>query len=202
MPPFFQTHRLNCRWWIAFLFIFVASSCKDSPKSQLKAWEKKHSTSHQESLDQLAKITFHHSYRYSKWDPDTKTLFIEYGGSSALTFTNSSQYVPMTKLDLARKLVRTYVYARKEGVENLRVSLVKPFYIKNAPIEEPEIQEFEVYRIRFTKKIWDLLPNKEQLDVFEVDEFDYPKGNFYQALDWVIRNWEEELNEFARIEIQ
>lgn len=185
----------------SFVFLYFIA-CKDSQKNQLKAWEKKHSSSHQESLDQLARITFHHSYRDSKWDPNSKTLYIEYGGSSALTFSNSSQYVPMTKLDLARKIVRTYLYAQKDGVENLRVSLVKPFYVKDIPEEEPEIQEFEVFRVRLTKTIWESLPNKENLDVFEVDEFDYPQGNFFQALEWVTQNWEEELNEFARIELK
>ncbi len=197
--------RIKIRECILFLLLSqVFVFCRKDTKELLAEWEDMHLSAKPtaSSMDQLARIGFHHSYRESSWDPQSKTLFIEYGGSSALTFSDSTQYVPLTKLDLARKASRVYSYGKRMGLEILRVSLVKPFYVKDSLSPETEIQEFEVYRIRITPEIWDKLPARETLNLFEVDRNDYPVGSYFRNLEWLIQNWEEELNEFSRIEVK
>lgn len=184
------------------LIVFFAVACSPSTQEKLEKWSKMDTEVHALDMDQLARISFHPSYRETEWDPETRTLHIEYGGTSALTFSDSKEYVPMTQLDLARKLYRTYYYGKFRNLNKIRVSLVKPFFIKNETDPEAEIQEFEVFRVGVDNRTWEQLPLQGTAHPFEVDKNDQPIGNFRKELDHLIQLWKVELNEFARIEVQ
>jgi hypothetical protein len=187
---------------ITSLTVLFALSCSPSTQEKLENWSKEDTNAHALDMDQLARISFHPSYRETEWDSETRTLYIEYGGTSALTFSNSSEYIPLTLLDLARKLYRTYYYGKSRNLDKVRVSLVKPFYIKNENNPDSEIQEFEVFRASIDATTWNQLPSKGKAHPFEVDNNDQPIGNFRKELDHLIQIWKVELNEFARIEVQ
>lgn len=176
--------------------------CSPSTQEKLEDWSKNTSMANAKEWDNLVKLTFDHSYRESRWNPDNQELFVEYGGSSALTFTDSQNYVPRSLLDLARKSYRTYYYGRSRGIKSLRVSLVKPFYVKNSEDPNTEIQEFEVYRAYINEETWKNLSQNQDVNPFETNEYDLPEGKFHNVLDELIKTWKVELNEFPKIEVE
>ncbi|MCC5816016.1 MAG: hypothetical protein JJT78_14790 [Leptospira sp.] len=188
---------------ISSILLISLNNCSPNQQKQFNQW-----TSHTESLSQastteLAKIAFHHSYKESKWDNIDQSLYVEYGGSSALTFSDSKNYKPMTLLDLATKSYRLFYYGNPKGLKTLRVSLVKPFYVKNAPNPETEIQEFEVLRIRIDTKIWESIRGNDTLELYEIDDEDQlPSGKFREELNLLMDSWKIELDEFSRIEVK
>lgn len=198
-----QNHsKLNHIFAFSLLAIFSLNFCSPSQEDKLRDWQSATSEISQESGVKLAMLAFHHSFREAKWDPLDKTLYVEYGGSSALTFTDSKMYKPTTLLDLAAKSYRMYHFGKEKGIETVRISLIKPFYVKNAPNPETEIQEFEVYRIRFDQKVWEKLPHKEDVDLFQINEDGLPDGLWRENLDILMDSWKVELDEFARIEVK
>lgn len=178
------------------------SDCKPTQQESLEKWAKQTEIPQAQEMDELSRLCFEHSYRESSWDPQSHTLTIEYGGSSALTFSSANDYIPMTILDLAKKSYRTYYYGSTRGLKILRVSLVKPFYTKNAKNPETEIQEFEVYRMRIDPATWSELGGKDLGPPFEVDSYNVPVGNFKEALEKLVSRWSVELNELPRIEVK
>jgi hypothetical protein len=193
------------RYLILAGLVFLLS-CQQSTKESLEAWLTQDMEQKSLAMDELVRLCFHHSYKESEWNSDKNELYVEYGGSSALTFSNSKNYVPMTLLDLARKSYRTYHYGNQRGLAVLRVSLVKPFYIKNETNSDVAIQEFEVYRMKITPQVWKKIHRQNdqeiKVDPFEVAENDIPKGEFLKVLEDLQKLWLVELNEFSRVEVR
>ncbi|PJE03740.1 MAG: hypothetical protein CK427_04505 [Leptospira sp.] len=187
---------------IIFILVFF-NLCKQEPQAELEKWVLTNQKADAIAMDKLAQLTFEHSYKSTEWKENGQ-LFIEYGGSSALTFSDKKKYVPMILLDLARRTYRTFFYGEKRGLKELRVSLVKPLYVQNAEGLQNEIQEFEIYRIKIdedvlqkVRTIW----NKEFPDSFVSDENGMPQGEQLEFLEIWQKNWKVELNQFSRIEV-
>jgi hypothetical protein len=188
---------------INLLLIFILGNCSPSQENQFNQWISHTKILNQTSTSELAKIAFHHSYKESKWDETDQSLYIEYGGSSALTFSDSKNYKPMTLLDLATKSYRLFRHGNPKGLNNLRVSLVKPFYVKNAPNPDTEIQEFEVLRVHIDTRIWESISGNDSVDLYEInDEDQLPSGKFREKLNLLMDSWKVELDEFSRIEVK
>lgn len=189
---------------IRIIFILILfSQCKPSPKTQLEKWVGENDKADAVEMDQLAQIIFDQTYKSTEWN-ESGQLFIEYGGSTALTFSDNKTYLPMILLDLARKTYRTYAFGEKRGLNSLRVSLVKPLFVKDAPNAESEVQEFEIYRIKIdedsiagVQSDW----GKDFPDSFMSDKNDMPNEELLKFLEIWQKKWKVELNEFSRIEV-
>ncbi|WCL48954.1 hypothetical protein [Leptospira sp. GIMC2001] len=190
----------------SFLIVLLCSqliwNCSKSLEKSLDDWIQVTEKADSISMDELARLCFKHSYRLSEWGADKNTLYVEYGGASALTFSSKETYIPSILLDLARKAYRTYATGSKKGLAELRVSLVKPYYVKNETNPETEIQEFEVYRISIDPVIWSKVNSDKPIDPFETDENDIPIGKFLERLEILMKEWKVELNELKRVQVQ
>jgi|JI8StandDraft_1071087.scaffolds.fasta_scaffold187163_2 hypothetical protein len=191
---------------IIMLLLGLLSQCKDNPNNQLESWLKSSHPANEVKMDELSRLTFSSNYRSSEWKSENKELYIEYGGRSALTFSDPKNYQSMMLLDLARNSYRTYFYGKKRGLETLRISLVKPLYIKNESREEVNLQEFEVYRIQIQPKHWEIAlektGDKTLPDPYETNINDHPEGKLLKFLQNLPSIWKIELNEFSRIAVE
>lgn len=182
--------------------IILILNCNPTPEEKFKSWSEPKDLSIEMQMIELANLGFGSTFRNAEWNENKNELYIEYGGSTALTFSDSKNYVSNILLDLSKKTFRTYSYGRTKGLKSLRISLVKPFYVKNSPDPESEIQEFEIFRIQLTEEDWDAAVGSSQVDAFQVNRDDYPEGEFLEALEKLRSQWKVELNEFSRIEVK
>lgn len=191
---------------IFILNFSTINQCKVNPNNQLESWAKRPQPANEIEMDELARLTFSSNYRSSEWKNEIKELYIEYGGRSALTFSDPKNYQSMMLLDLARNSYRTFFYGKKRGLETLRISLVKPLYIKNESREEVNLQEFEVYRIQIQPKHWEIAlektGDKTLPDPYETNINDHPEGKLLKFLQNLPSIWKIELNEFSRIAVE
>jgi hypothetical protein len=132
---------------------------------------------------------------------DGYKVFVEFGGTSALTFQKDENYEKEHKLRVAKYLIEILKYIEQRKVSILIVSLVKPFYIKDSETEKEIIQEFELFRSRV------LLSELNKIEGWRDWNLDNwviagkQNDELLDNLNKVIKIWTVELNEFKRVNL-
>ncbi|MDX1959930.1 MAG: hypothetical protein SFU98_15270 [Leptospiraceae bacterium] len=187
---------------VLFSFLFL-SDCKNPKLGGNLIYVPEPNLTDEVAILKVSKQVFGDLLRETKLEKEQKgyKLFIEFGGSTALTFYGKQAYVKDIKLMICRKANQMFYNLKDRNLETLTISFVKPYYVKDNELNKEIIQEFEVFRVRFEKTDLEKISNwKEKAEKLLKNEA-RPKETV-EFLDSIRKNWNVELDEFYRVEIK
>jgi len=157
------------------------------------------------AIDKLIPRIFIHSLKELKlgFDPSTKDSLLEisYGGSSALTFSSQKEYKTNTVMTHALYSAKTLFASAPYPISQIRLSLVKPLYVKDETNPDVGIQEFEILRISMDmKKAREILSKHSNVDPFSTEKSGEKERKAF--LEDLIRIWKVELDELNKITVE
>ncbi len=191
---------------LALFIIFIGINCsKKYPKQKdIEALQNNQSISDEEALYGIGKIIFAESLKSFKTEKNTtgkQDVVIDYGGNRAYTFYSEGNYSDRIQLDTARYILLFSQAARKRNLEQLLISVVKPYYVKEPDAKKEVTEEFEVFRVSILLSELEKIPNwenpKHLLENKNIDN-----KNVTELLNQVRLRWKIELNELSRIELK
>lgn len=95
--------------------------------------------SDEEALYGIAKVLFLDllkSFKSEVNQAGKQDVVIEYGGNRANTFHSQENYSEKIQFDVVRYILLYFQSGSKRNLDNLRISLVKPYYVK-----EPDVKK-------------------------------------------------------------
>jgi hypothetical protein len=191
--------------FLIFAFVVTAfCSNKDSKKKEIQAYQKNQNISDEEALYGIGKIIFGDTLKTFKAEKNSfgkQDVTIEYGNNRAYTFYTEGNYSERIQLDTVRYILLYAASAKSRNLENLRISLVKPYYVKEPEVKKEIMEEFEIFRISISIS-----------DLMKIRDWDNPKlvnenrnannANGIETFNQVRLLWKIELNELSRIELK
>lgn len=158
-----------------------------------------------QALDKILPQVFPHLLKDSNliMDPNTQNwvLAVTYGGTSALTFNSQKEYIDQTKIAHSLYLVRLTAAINLLPIQELRLSLSKPLYVKGESNPAVEIQEFEIYRTLVSiSKVSEILQKHPEISPF--GDKKKQKQALRSILEEVTKLWTVELNQLNLITIE
>ncbi|EQA73855.1 hypothetical protein [Leptospira noguchii] len=197
-----------------FYFVFILSilftntTCQQSTKNkiqkilsdrQIPVEEKIRQTSFLLLGDRLKEIEISPNFSSDGSTTGSLVINLSVGGNTALTFLGEKEYKERMKLEAALLSFRILQTLRGLPVESLRVSIVKPYYVKNS--ETDSIEEFEVFRAKMEKNSLIRIQGFETVDSFAADSYDSPEPEVLDVMVQIVRTWKVELDELNRVEL-
>ncbi len=204
-PRINQSKRITILFF-TILLIFGLIQCKQTPKEKVQIILSDKTLSQEDKIRQAASGLFSERLKEIEIIPEPANpsnryeIYIAFGGTSALTFLESAQYANRMKLEMA---LASYQFLQSlEGIPfgKFRMSLVKPFFIKNGA--ERGIEEFEIFRFRTDAGKIRTLPGFKEVDSFATDRNEEPITQVMDILKQITDTWEIELDHFSRIEVK
>ncbi len=126
-------------------------------------------------------------------------ITLSVGGNTALTFLGQKEYKERMKLEAALLSFRVLQTLKGLPIESLRVSIVKPYYVKIS--ETDSIEEFEVLRAKMEKNSLTRIQGFETVDSFAADSYDSPEPEVLDVMVQFVQTWKVELDELNRVEL-
>ncbi|EKR98569.1 hypothetical protein LEP1GSC125_1732 [Leptospira mayottensis 200901122] len=195
---------------ITILSILIVNiGCKPSVKDQVEKIlsdreipleEKIRQTSFLLLGDRLKEIEISPSISPTGDKMDTVKVTLAVGGNTALTFLGQKEYKERMKLEVALLSFRILQTLKNLPIESFRISIVKPYYVKNSPTDS--IEEFEVFRAKMEKNSLIQIKGFETVDSFAADSYDSPEPEVLDVMVQIVRSWKVELDELNRVEIK
>ncbi|EKR73064.1 hypothetical protein [Leptospira noguchii] len=197
-----------------FYFVFILSilftntTCQQSTKNkiqkilsdrQIPVEEKIRQTSFLLLGDRLKEIEISPNFASDGSTTGSLVINLSVGGNTALTFLGEKEYKERMKLEAALLSFRILQTLKGLPVESLRVSIVKPYYVKNS--ETDSIEEFEVFRAKMEKNSLIRIQGFETVDSFAADSYDSPEPEVLDVMVQIVRTWKVELDELNRVEL-
>ncbi|WP_245667224.1 hypothetical protein [Leptospira tipperaryensis] len=188
---------------LCVLFSFIA--CKPSPKDQVQRILSDKQIPVEEKIRQASFLLLGDRLKEIEIAPgDTSgagmvRVTLAVGGNSALTFLGQKEYKERMKLEIALLSFRLLQTLKNLPIESIRVSIIKPYYVKNSPTES--IEEFEVFRARMEKTSVSAIQGFETVDSFAADSYDSPDPAVLDVMVQIVRSWKVELDELNRVEV-
>ncbi|MCH1911275.1 hypothetical protein L9Z41_01210 [Leptospira noguchii] len=197
-----------------FYFVFILSilftntTCQQSTKNkiqkilsdrQIPVEEKIRQTSFLLLGDRLKEIEISPNFSSDGSTTGSLVINLSVGGNTALTFLGEKEYKERMKLEAALLSFRILQTLKGLPVESLRVSIVKPYYVKNS--ETDSIEEFEVFRAKMEKNSLIRIQGFETVDSFAADSYDSPEPEVLDVMVQIVRTWKVELDELNRVEL-
>ncbi|UOG41767.1 hypothetical protein [Leptospira noguchii] len=197
-----------------FYFVFILSilftntTCQQSTKNkiqkilsdrQIPVEEKIRQTSFLLLGDRLKEIEISPNFSSDGSTTGSLVINLSVGGNTALTFLGEKEYKERMKLEAALLSFRILQTLKGLPVESLRVSIVKPYYVKNSEIDS--IEEFEVFRAKMEKNSLIRIQGFETVDSFAADSYDSPEPEVLDVMVQIVRTWKVELDELNRVEL-
>ncbi|EMN00354.1 hypothetical protein LEP1GSC021_3744 [Leptospira noguchii str. 1993005606] len=197
-----------------FYFVFILSilftntTCQQSTKNkiqkilsdrQIPVEEKIRQTSFLLLGDRLKEIEISPNFASDGSTTGSLVITLSVGGNTALTFLGQKEYKERMKLEAALLSFRILQTLKGLPVESLRVSIVKPYYVKNSEIDS--IEEFEVFRAKMEKNSLIRIQGFETVDSFAADSYDSPEPEVLDVMVQIVRTWKVELDELNRVEL-
>ncbi|EMI60893.1 hypothetical protein MAL08_01210 [Leptospira noguchii] len=197
-----------------FYFVFILSilftntTCQQSTKNkiqkilsdrQIPVEEKIRQTSFLLLGDRLKEIEISPNFASDGSTTGSLVITLSVGGNTALTFLGQKEYKERMKLEAALLSFRILQTLKGLPVESLRVSIVKPYYVKNS--ETDSIEEFEVFRAKMEKNSLIRIQGFETVDSFAADSYDSPEPEVLDVMVQIVRTWKVELDELNRVEL-
>ncbi|MBL0265191.1 MAG: hypothetical protein IPQ05_15325 [Leptospiraceae bacterium] len=134
---------------IICIFLFIVSCSKGSPnQKEILALQENSNISDEEALYGIGRIIFRDplkSFKAEKNSSEKLDVTIEYGGNrpTLLCRRNQSERI---QFDTVRFILLYANAAKKRNLGNMRVSVVKPYYVKEPEAKKEVTEEFEVFR--------------------------------------------------------
>ncbi|HMV43573.1 MAG TPA: hypothetical protein PK079_18665 [Leptospiraceae bacterium] len=192
---------------LLFLFIFsFFYSCKktDSRLDQIHQIQSNQTLTEEESLYQMARIIFSDTLKNFKLEKNSRganDVSIEFGGNRAYTFYSESDYKEKIQFDVVRYILLYSQVTENKNIGAIRISLVKPYFVKEPDAKKEITEEFEVFRVNISME-----------DIKKISGWNNPKiwndsrninsSNMTELFNQVRLKWKIELNELSRIELK
>jgi hypothetical protein len=192
--------------FILYAMIVFGFYCthKDSNRKEIEALQNNKNISDEESLYGLAKIIFGDSLKSFKTEknPNGKqNVTIDYGGNRAYTFYSEGNYTERIQLDTARYILLFFQAAKIRNLEELRLSVVKPYFVKEPNAKKETTEEFEVFRVHISLSEIEKISSWDNAKLLR-DNKNSNNSNVAEFLNQVRLKWKIELNELNRIELK
>ncbi|BDA80434.1 hypothetical protein LPTSP3_g33640 [Leptospira kobayashii] len=159
----------------------------------------------EEATAQLIPLIF--EYELKEWkittDPVSKNQILEisYGGSSALTFSSQKEYRTNTTMLHALYSAKSLFAFSPYSISDIRLSLVKPLYVKDEAHPDVGIQEFEIFRTSMDMaKAKEVLKKHSRTDPFSTEKSEEKDRKTF--LEDLVRTWKLELDELNKITVE
>ncbi|EMJ58920.1 hypothetical protein LEP1GSC013_0477 [Leptospira interrogans serovar Valbuzzi str. Duyster] len=197
-----------------FYFVFILSilftniTCEQNTKNkiqkvlsnrQIPVEEKIRQTSFLLLGDRLKEIEISPNFAPDGSATGSLVITLSVGGNTALTFLGQKEYKERMKLEAALLSFRVLQTLKGLPIESLRVSIVKPYYVKNS--ETDSIEEFEVFRAKMEKNSLTRIQGFETVDSFAADSYDSPEPEVLDVMVQIVQTWKVELDELNRVEL-
>ncbi|AKP27383.1 conserved exported hypothetical protein [Leptospira interrogans serovar Manilae] len=197
-----------------FYFVFILSilftniTCEQNTKNkiqkvlsnrQIPVEEKIRQTSFLLLGDRLKEIEISPNFAPDGSATGSLVITLSVGGNTALTFLGQKEYKERMKLEAALLSFRVLQTLKSLPIESLRVSIVKPYYVKNS--ETDSIEEFEVFRAKMEKNSLTRIQGFETVDSFAADSYDSPEPEVLDVMVQIVQTWKVELDELNRVEL-
>ncbi|EMJ74006.1 hypothetical protein LEP1GSC034_0130 [Leptospira interrogans str. 2003000735] len=197
-----------------FYFVFILSilftniTCEQNTKNkiqkvlsnrQIPIEEKIRQTSFLLLGDRLKEIEISPNFAPDGSATGSLVITLSVGGNTALTFLGQKEYKERMKLEAALLSFRVLQTLKGLPIESLRVSIVKPYYVKNS--ETDSIEEFEVFRAKMEKNSLTRIQGFETVDSFAADSYDSPEPEVLDVMVQIVQTWKVELDELNRVEL-
>ncbi|EJP01829.1 hypothetical protein J9305_01310 [Leptospira interrogans] len=190
------------------LILFTNITCEQNTKNkiqkvlsnrQIPVEEKIRQTSFLLLGDRLKEIEISPNFAPDGSATGSLVITLSVGGNTALTFLGQKEYKERMKLEVALLSFRVLQTLKGLPIESLRVSIVKPYYVKNS--ETDSIEEFEVFRAKMEKNSLTRIQGFETVDSFAADSYDSPEPEVLDVMVQIVQTWKVELDELNRVEL-
>ncbi|ASV06745.1 hypothetical protein ACO2J1_13835 [Leptospira interrogans] len=190
------------------LILFTNITCEQNTKNkiqkvlsnrQIPVEEKIRQTSFLLLGDRLKEIEISPNFAPDGSATGSLVITLSVGGNTALTFLGQKEYKERMKLEAALLSFRVLQTLKGLPIESLRVSIVKPYYVKNS--ETDSIEEFEVFRAKMEKNSLTRIQGFETVDSFAADSYDSPEPEVLDVMVQIVQTWKVELDELNRVEL-
>ncbi|EQA44923.1 hypothetical protein LEP1GSC050_2982 [Leptospira broomii serovar Hurstbridge str. 5399] len=201
----FNSKKLHSLILIFTFALTVVFNCKPSPKEKVQKVLAENNLQEVEKIRGVAWALFGDRLKEVEIVPVQDSIpakyevYLGFGGTSALTFLESEQYAARMKLELALQSYRFLQCLEGISFGKFRMSLIKPFFIKNG--EERGTEEFEIFRFRADGDDLRKIPGFKETDSFAADRYDAPSPQVITILFKIVEKWHIELDQFARVEV-
>ncbi|HRG48043.1 MAG TPA: hypothetical protein PLX69_01755 [Leptospiraceae bacterium] len=190
---------------IICIFLFIVSCSKGSPnQKEILALQENSNISDEEALYGIGRIIFRDtlkSFKAEKNSSEKQDVTIEYGGNRAYTFYTEGNYSERIQFDTVRLILLYANAAKKRNLDNMRISVVKPYYVKEPDVKKEVTEEFEVFRASISVSDLEKISGWNNQKLLN-DNRNVNNPNVIETFNQVRLRWKIELNELSRIELK
>jgi hypothetical protein len=206
--PVFETVHFVYRVFhpmLVLCILFSWGACKPSPKDQVQKILSDKQIPVEEKIRQASFLLLGDRLKEIEISPSdisgsgSVSVTLAVGGNSALTFLGQKEYKERMKLEIALLSFRLLQTLKNLPIESIRVSIIKPYYVKNSPTES--IEEFEVFRAKMEKNSLSAIQGFDTVDSFAADSYDSPDPAVLDVIVQIVQSWKVELDELNRVEV-
>lgn len=190
---------------IICIFLFIVSCSKGSPnQKEILALQENSNISDEEALYGIGRIIFRDtlkSFKAEKNSSEKLDVTIEYGGNRAYTFYTEGNYSERIQFDTVRFILMYANASKKRNLDNMRISVVKPYYVKEPDAKKEVTEEFEVFRASISVSELEKITGWNNQKLLS-DNRNINNPNVIETFNQVRLRWKIELNELSRIELK
>lgn len=193
-----------CLIFIICFFVFFSFCKKEDKYMDVEKFTQNQSISDEEALYGIAKILFADSLKSFKSERNAEgkqDITIEYGGNRAYTFHSEENYSEKIQFDIVRYILIYSKPAQKRNLSSLRISLVKPYYVKEPDVKKEITEEFEVFRASISLSDLIKVPDWDNSKLLQ-DKRNVNNPKIVELFNQVRLKWKIEMNELNRIELK
>ena len=190
---------------IICIFLFIVSCSKsNSNQKEILAFQENSNISDEEALYGISRIIFGDtlkSFKAEKNSSEKQDVTIEYGGNRAYTFYTEGNYTERIQFDTVRFILMYANASKKRNLDNMRISVVKPYYVKEPDAKKEVTEEFEVFRVSISVSELEKITGWNNQKLLS-DNRNINNPNVIETFNQVRLRWKIELNELSRIELK
>ena len=187
------------------IFLFIVSCSKsNSNQKEILAFQENSNISDEEALYGISRIIFGDtlkSFKAEKNSSEKQDVTIEYGGNRAYTFYTEGNYTERIQFDTVRFILMYANASKKRNLDNMRISVVKPYYVKEPDAKKEVTEEFEVFRASISVSELEKITGWNNQKLLS-DNRNINNPNVIETFNQVRLRWKIELNELSRIELK
>jgi hypothetical protein len=185
-----------------FPFLFLCK--KTERQKEISQFLENRNITDEEALYGISRIIFGDSLKSFKSEKNSsgkQDVTIEYGGNRAYTFYSEENYSERVQLDTVRFILLYFKSGQKRNLENLRISVVKPYFVKEPDAKKELTEEFEVFRVSISLAGLSNVKDWENEKILN-DKKSISNSKVMELFNQVRLNWKIELNELGRVELK
>ena len=117
------------------------------------------------------------------------------------SFYTEGNYTERIQFDTVRFILMYANASKKRNLDNMRISVVKPYYVKEPDAKKEVTEEFEVFRASISVSELEKITGWNNQKLLS-DNRNINNPNVIETFNQVRLRWKIELNELSRIELK